>query len=56
MRTASPQLSDSSSSPVPGSPVLTSPSSVTPGSPTPPLTPVTYGAESTATAEQEQSL
>ncbi|XP_016090694.1 FH1/FH2 domain-containing protein 1-like isoform X1 [Sinocyclocheilus grahami] len=56
MRTASLQLSDSSYSPVSGSPVLTSPSSTTFSSPTSPLTPVTNGAESAAPPEQEHNL
>jgi len=56
MRTASPQQSDSSNSPVPGSPVLTSPSSTTSGSPTPPLAQMTSGAETVATSEQENNL
>ncbi|XP_077084988.1 FH1/FH2 domain-containing protein 1 isoform X4 [Siphateles boraxobius] len=57
MRTASPQQSDSSYSPVPGSPVLTSPSSTTSGSLTPPLAQVTNGAETVAaTSEQENNL
>uniref|UniRef100_A0A673M2B0 FH1/FH2 domain-containing protein 1-like n=1 Tax=Sinocyclocheilus rhinocerous TaxID=307959 RepID=A0A673M2B0_9TELE len=56
MRTASPQLLDSSYSPVSGSSVLTSPSSTTFSSPTSPLTPVTNGAESAASPEQEHNL
>ncbi|XP_067296510.1 FH1/FH2 domain-containing protein 1 isoform X2 [Pseudorasbora parva] len=56
MRTASPQQSDSSYSPVPGSPVLTSPSSTTSNSPTPLLAQVTNGSESVAASEQDHNL
>nr|XP_055060949.1 FH1/FH2 domain-containing protein 1 isoform X2 [Misgurnus anguillicaudatus] len=54
-RTASPQLSDSSQSPVPGSPDLSSPSSIPYDSPTTPLPLLPNGTESAA-SEQEQNL